>query len=436
LKKVKILVFPCGSEIGLEIQRSLKDIYYIDLAGASSVDDHGRFVYEKYYGGIPFVNHPDFISKINELTERIKADFIFPALDDITLKLSEERENLNAKILTSEKLAVSVCRDKLLTYELLKKEYFCPEFYTDISEISKEAEYPVFVKPRTGQGSKGAVKINDYNDLENWLKKQESPQVVCEYLCGEEFTVDCFTDRKGELRYVSCRNRGRIKSGISVYSSLQPADEKVRKIAGIINEKLPMRGVWFFQLKQNNAGEYKLLEIAPRVAGTMCLQRAAGVNLPLLTVLDAMDCDVEILPQCDRAEVDRAFYNNFRLPFDFNELYIDFDDTIIIRGKVNTSVMRLLYQCANKKIPVYLVTKHDGDIREILKKYKISEDLFEKIYHIDPSDPNAKKTDIISPGRNALFLDDSFSERREITQKFNIPAYGVDSVETLIDWRG
>ena len=46
----RILVFPCGSEIALEIYRSLKYSIHFELVGASSIDDHGKFVYKEYIG--------------------------------------------------------------------------------------------------------------------------------------------------------------------------------------------------------------------------------------------------------------------------------------------------------------------------------------------------------------------------------------------------
>ena len=44
----KVLVFPCGSEIGLEIYRSLKYNKDFELIGGASVNDHGEFIYENY----------------------------------------------------------------------------------------------------------------------------------------------------------------------------------------------------------------------------------------------------------------------------------------------------------------------------------------------------------------------------------------------------
>ena len=45
---VNVLVFPCGSEIGLEIHAALRHAKDIRLHGASSVSDHGEFVYARY----------------------------------------------------------------------------------------------------------------------------------------------------------------------------------------------------------------------------------------------------------------------------------------------------------------------------------------------------------------------------------------------------
>ena len=56
-----ILVFPCGSEIALEIYRSLRYSTHFKLIGANSLDDHGKFVFETYIGGVPFVTNPDII---------------------------------------------------------------------------------------------------------------------------------------------------------------------------------------------------------------------------------------------------------------------------------------------------------------------------------------------------------------------------------------
>ena len=61
-----ILVFPCGSEIALDIYSSVKYSTYFNLIGASSVDDHGQYVFEDYIDGVPYVDDPAFIQSLSK----------------------------------------------------------------------------------------------------------------------------------------------------------------------------------------------------------------------------------------------------------------------------------------------------------------------------------------------------------------------------------
>lgn len=428
--KIKVLVFPCGTEIGLEVWRALKDIRFIELYGASSAEDHGRYVFERYFGGVPFVSSPDFPAYIDDLCKKNEIDFIFPAHDDVQLALAKIADKLSAKLIAPPLETVEMCRHKALTYEHLAGADFMPRVYSSVSEVDT---FPVIIKPDAGQGASGVALMHSREELEAELSQRDRQQVIVEYLSGEEYTVDCFTDRHGALRYCAFRTRQRIRNGISVCSRLMPADERVREIAEYINRSMTQRGVWFFQLKKNAKGEYRLLEVATRVAGTMCVERIAGVNLPLLTIFDALDYDVTLTPQLDFVEVERALTNRFELCLDYDEVYFDFDDTITTHDKVNTQTIAFIYQCVNRKIPVHLLTRHDGDLDEVLAAHRISRSLFDSVIHIPLKD---KKSAYINPGAKAIYIDDSFAERQDIAGAFGIKTFGVDAVEGLIDWRG
>ena len=429
MEQIKIMVFPCGSEIGLELHRALKDIRFIDLYGASSVDDHGMWVYKNYIGDIPFMNAPNFLDVLNAYIDKYQIDFIFPALDSVIAMLSKNRDKLHAKLLTCPDETVQICRSKSKTYKRLEGCDFLPEIYTSPEEIK---QYPVIIKTTESQGAQGFMILESEEQLRYELSTRTAEQVVCEYLPGEEYTIDCFTDRHGKLRYASCRNRHRIKNGISVNSSLQEPEARVMEIAEIINAKMEFCGVWFFQLKKNLRGEYRLLECATRVAGTMCVERAAGVNLALLTVFDALGYDVDLQTPIKHVVVDRALKNVFHIDIDYDEVYMDFDDTVIVHDRVNLTVLNFIYQCVEKKIPVKLLTRHETDIIKDLLHYKILPELFDEIICLPRSE---RKIDHVSPTKNALFVDDSYAERKSMHDRFGIWTLGVDAVEALIDER-
>lgn len=127
--------------------------------------------------------------------------------------------------------------------------------------------------------------------------------------------------------------------------------------------------------------------------------------------------------------MDRALGNIFKLDIHYDVVYIDYDDTIINpNNKLNTNVIKFLYQCVNLQKKIILLTKHDGDLESDLKKYRI-ENLFDEIIHIEKKD---KKTNYIKY-KNSIFIDDSYGERREVKNTFGIDVFDVNNIECLLE---
>lgn len=422
--KFNVLVFPCGSEIGLEVNRSLKWSSHVNLYGASSMDsNHGKFVYKNYIGGMPSIEDSSFIDELNKIIDKYQIDFFFPAHDSVVEKASRLQSSINCRVITSPSETCTICRSKKKTYQLFDNIILSPKVY---GLDSRDLIFPIFLKPEVGQGSKGTHIANSRDDINFYLNK-DSSLLVLEYLPGEELTVDCFTDRFGILRFVGARKRERINNGISVHS--HPVyDKDCANFANIINNTLAFRGAWFFQLKRNSHGKLTLLEIAPRIAGTMCLYRNLGINFPLLSIFDAANMDVIVDCNVFPLEVDRALYNKFKVGCHYKDVYVDFDDCLLINGNINISLISFLYQCINKGIKIHLLTKHSGDLSSLLIKYKLK-DLFDSITQLDPS---KSKYEYIKC-TDSIFIDDSFQERYEIRSKLNIPVFAPDALECLID---
>ncbi|HBI33708.1 MAG TPA: carbamoylphosphate synthase large subunit short form [Candidatus Moranbacteria bacterium] len=416
-----VLVFPCGSEIGLEIGRSLEFSKDFNLYGASSVDDHGLFVYENYISKIPFVEDDNFIDAICEVVKKYKIDFIFPAHDSVVLNLSQNQERIGAIVVTSPFKTCKICRSKKDTYELFKNIIDTPIVFN----IEDNLKFPIFLKPNIGQGSKGTFKANNIEEVRFSIRRDASLMLL-EYLPGKEYTIDCFTNKEGVLLFAQGRERVRVSNGISVNSRLEN-NEIFLEIANKINSTLVFRGVWFFQLKERADGKLVLLEISPRVAGTMSLSRVRGVNLPLLSLYDLMDVNVSILLNDFNIEIDRSLSAKYKMDISYKNVYIDFDDTLVLKnGNVNVSVIAFIYRCLNKNKSVFLITKHSGDIYKSLEYCKISKELFAEIIHIENDE---HKFGFIKP--ESIFIDDSFSERNIVFKNLKIPVFDLDGMECL-----
>jgi len=419
-------VFPGGTEIGLEIWKSLKGCKDIVLYSAGSdVSNHAPYVFKNHFI-VPDVHNPDWLNILNEVINKYGIDYIFPAHDDVIVALAQNADKLNADIISSPLPTCLICRSKIKTYNKFKNLLPVPKVFNELSEIES---FPVFVKPDKGQGTQGAYRVDNLDMLKGLLKSN-SDLIVMEYLPGKEYTVDCFTNRRKGLLFCSGRERIRIKSGISMNS--KPVDEKTnkvfRKYADIISQELELYGAWFFQLKLDNQRTFKLLEIAPRIGGTMATHRVLGINFPLLSIYEKEGVDVEIMTNKCNVEIDRALINRYKHNIKYSKVYVDLDDTLIVNNAVNIQLIGFLYQAINKGCKIILITKTKNDVENILKKWRLNT-LFDEIILLKEDD---SKADFIDPER-AIFIDDSFSERKSVFERHKIPTFDCSMVELLID---
>lgn len=422
--KKRVLIFPSGSEVGLEAHRAISNNKHFEVFGASSISDHSKLVF-KNHAYLPFIDSDEFLNELNSFILSKSIDLIVPVQDSVVLKLTENELKIKAKLVASPKETCKIARSKLLTYETLRDHILVPKTYLP----QKDLKFPVFLKPDIGEGSKGTYLAKNVEDLNFYLKK-DSSLIISEYLSGREFTVDCFTNRNGLLMYAVARERLRISNGASVNSKIIE-EIKFLKLAQKINSRLSFRGVWFFQVKENDNGDLVLMEIAARMPGTLALTRVHGPNLLLLSLFDRLNFDVEIVKNKHKIEIDRAFFARYILSFQMDSIYVDFDDTLVVDGKVNAFLIYFLYQSKNEGKELFLITKHIGDIYSSLHQHHIPVSLFSEIIHLKKED---QKTDFIK-FKNPIFIDDSFNERKSVSEKLGIPVFDIDSIEALINWR-
>lgn len=425
--KLHVLIFPAGEVNSAELHDALSACVNIEVYGASSEDRHGGFLFSNYKAGLPDISDRSFIREFNQVLDAWQIDYIFPTHDTVVEFLASCRNMLHAGVICADWETARICRDKSLTYEVFHDESFCPEVYSGFGRL------PVFMKPRRGQGAKGARMIATEQDVPDGINMDD--YVICEYLPGEEYTVDCLTDGQGSLKAVLPRSRQRLLAGITVRGRDEKLTEEIRHIASRINGKLSFLGLWYFQIKKDACGKFKLLEVSARCAGNMCLSRAQGVNLPLLSVYAACGRSIEVFRNPYHVTVDRTLLSRYRIDYSYDRVYMDLDDTIIVRDKVCLPVIRFLYQCRNHCIPVYLLTRHnashDDSDTECLDRYSISEALFEKVVSLESGD---EKADYIEPVRS-IFIDNSYKERKKVYDRHHIPVFDVEGMEVLFDWR-
>ncbi|WP_221723962.1 ATP-grasp domain-containing protein, partial [Ochrobactrum sp. SFR4] len=390
------------------------------VIGATSVADHSAFTYENMVHVVPMFDHIDFQEEFVSLVKKLDIDFIVPAHDELVALLPAWQENgilpPGIQVVGSCAATSLLARSKRQTYEKLKEVILTPLIY-DANLVTQD-DLPLFVKPDKGQGSRGAKKVMSLDDLAYIDEKY----VLCELLVGQEYTIDCFTDKNGELRYVGPRERARVSNGISVSSRRVVGDEFI-DFANLINKAISFRGMWFFQVKRNRNGQLTLLEIAPRVSGGMGFARARGVNLPALAIYDKMNLNVMIFENDVNIVRDCSILPSYEVSYDFQDIYVDLDDTLIFTDKTNSALIGLLYHWKNQDKRIHLITRHKAvfgiDPRETLLVHNIYLGLFDSIIDVAAGVAKSKYISKIS----AIFIDDSASERFDVHRNNNIPTY-------------
>lgn len=421
-----ILVFPCSTGLSIEIYHSLKNIKNINLYGLNlNKKSRGYYLYTNYEEFISY-NDENFKDKLKIFIDNNNINTIIPGDDNSVYILKELETYLNVKVITSCIETSKIARSKKKTYDILKQHISVPEVFNSNDNIV----YPVFIKPDEGAGAIDSYLINSSMDLH---KKMTKNHIICEYLPGKEYTIECLTDKNRRLLCSIARERTIVSNGLSIGTEIIKNDKlntDINKFANEINSILEFKGSWFFQVKYNKNNKLTLLEISTRLPGASNVVRNYGINMTLLSLFIHQDKDVEIekLP-IDNMNTLKIYQNYYDVEFnDIENLYIDFDDTLILNHKVNLDIINIIYKFVNKKKNVYLITRHKGNLFETLELHKININLFTNIYWIKD---NTSKNNYIK--KNSFFIDDSFQERKSIDKYRNIYCFDTSSLDILVN---
>lgn len=425
--KKNLLVFPCGDIAAGDIYGALKDHESFEVYGASSILDHGEYVYKNYIK-LPNISEETFVDRLNEVISQYGITDIIPTHDSVALYLVANQEKICCQIISSDLYTNEICRFKHKTYSLFEEDNFVPKIYAAYNSVD---QLPVFLKPTDGQGAKNTFFVDDEETL-RYLVKQNPDHLISEYLPGEELTIDCFTNRHGELLFIGPRSRDLVFSGISVRSTRFPLTEEIESIVITINQKLNFRGYWFVQLKKDKHNKFKLLELSTRLAGTYSLNRSLDINFPLLSVLDFADVDIEILPNNYDIQLDRTFMNRYKIDIDYQTVYIDFEKTIVSKNSLNKYIVSFLYQCINQNKELILMACETSDVSKMLGNLKLSEKIFDSVILVKE---NVPKFLYMDKEKKSIFIDNSFEERKFVKLYLEIPSFDTSNIECLFDWK-
>ena len=263
---------------------------------------------------VPFASDKDFIERLLSICETRNIHIVMPLVTKELIPFAKNKkkfEDQGTKVLVSSVDSLEVANNKSRLYQFLEwrgidvPKYKVVEnidqFKSAVKEISTSQKRACF-KPSVSNGSRGfRVIASDmdehdllfnekpnstylsFNDAVRILSSKPFPELlVSEYLPGEEYSVDCLADH-GEARLVVPRLRAKMINGISVEGEFVN-DKSIIEYCSEIIQELQLHGNIGIQVKRSSAGKFLIIEINPRVQGTITAGLGAGINLPVLAI--------------------------------------------------------------------------------------------------------------------------------------------------------
>jgi len=432
---VRVLLAPGTTGIAKEIFNSLLACKDIELYGCGfDLIEAQEMKYRKFF----YVPQPEssgqVLNAITSIAKNSDIDAIFICHDEwlrevsIT-KLPSGISNKVVNLPNNESLHLLSKRE---TYKNLTGRIYTPTTYDSVGTLTK---YPLFLKPDRGQGSRGAKIINSLSDL-NGITITDSSIIrteflLCEFLPGEEFTIDCFSNNSSQLLYTLARKRVVVSDGIASETHAIRLPE-VSGWLEEISEYFKLSGAWFAQFKRSHRGDLKLLEVGIRVAGASGINRALGVNLALMSLYQFLGQPIEVINQYHDAIYWQKL-NTVKVDFNFKNVYMDFDDTITNKQEFNSRVVQAIYDLHCRGARIEILTRSKVPIESLLVSAGINH-LISKINYFNDDSPKSSKID---GNQNFLFVDDSFKERKAVFNKFGLKGLTLDpsAFQTRIEFR-
>jgi carbamoyl-phosphate synthase large subunit len=215
----------------------------------------------------------------------LRVDILIPTCDAELEPLAAARDALAAagtELLLAPAGALSLILDKLSLAGHCTGVVRVPRtepFGADVDPRSWS--YPVVVKPRRGSGSRGVVIVDSPAALDRIERSQKL--MIQEYLPGQEYSIDVLADAGGRVLAAVPRVRERVDSGVSV-AGRTVHDDQLEQFGRRVALATGLTYVANVQCKRDQSGCPALLEVNPRVPGTLGLTIASGVDMPRIAV--------------------------------------------------------------------------------------------------------------------------------------------------------
>jgi carbamoyl-phosphate synthase large subunit len=223
----------------------------------------------------------DYIPSLLDICTQNDVKIIIPTIDTELQLLANHQEQfqvIGTQVVISDSDFIKTCRDKRLTNDFFEVNNF---FVPKAIDPQKPA-FPLFIKPISGSMSKDIFLITHAEMFTESLQKR-SDLMFMEYIPKneyDEYTLDLYYDKVGELKCVVPRLRMEIRSG-EISKGLILNNYLVGFVKSHLATIKGARGCLTLQVfKGKTHDKVYGIEINPRFGGGYPMSYLAGANYP------------------------------------------------------------------------------------------------------------------------------------------------------------
>ena len=281
-----VLVSGASGIIGYGILRSIKKSSpAIKLIGTSIYDDSPAQGFCDVFELAPKSNDPSYIDWLTQMIKKHGVSLIIPGIEIdmyLWMQRSEAIAATGVKMVLNRPDLVSLCADKWHFYQhLIQFEHdhaIKTSLLQDFDELEQILKLPFLLKPRSGHGSKGIVKV-DSRETFSRHRSRVGSELMAQMFVGNddgEYSSTVFGDGNGGFCASISLRRKLSASGFTDKAEVvdkKEINEALQRLTGIYKPIGPTN----FQFREHE-NVLKLLEINPRISSSTSIRTAFGYN--------------------------------------------------------------------------------------------------------------------------------------------------------------
>jgi predicted ATP-grasp superfamily ATP-dependent carboligase len=253
-----------------------------------------------------FVEPERYFQEVCKALKKTGAKVVLPGHEDMGI-FCKWQDDLPPGVVVAlpDKDTYELVEDKFDCIELARK-HGCPTPWTvkiyelsDLERFSDSQDWPLVIKTRIGNGSKGIRIVTSFDDLTTKFKElieqyglgPDRWPVIQEYLPGQIAWASVLYEKGRCVAKSSCRPLRHKELDIEGNATLRETgdyDDLVSRAIALM-DAVRWHGIAQLEFIPNRQGDYVLTEINARPWGSISLPVCSGVDMPYLWYLIALD---------------------------------------------------------------------------------------------------------------------------------------------------